>query len=54
MPGLFIQDRQNIGLAAVKDNVVRLETLVALVIPFVRPELAHAVDVLIVANSSVR
>ena len=37
LAGLLVQDCQDVGFAAVKDNVLRFKAHVALVVPLVRP-----------------
>ena len=49
--GLFVENGDDVGGAAVKDDVVRMETFVAGVVPFVWPQHAHAVDVHPVAKA---
>ena len=43
--GLMADDRQNIGLAGVPNNIIRMKSFITLVIPFVRSEVACAVNV---------
>ena len=45
LAALFIDNGDNVGFARVPDNVVRMETRVAGVIPFVRSQRRHGVDV---------
>ena len=49
--GGFGNDENNVGFAAVHDDIVGMETLVARVIPFVRAEHGHGVDVHPVAHT---
>ena len=49
--GGFGNDENNVGFAAVHDDIVGMETLVARVIPFVRAEHGHGVDVHPVAHA---
>ena len=53
MPGFFVKDCQNVGFAAVKDDVIRLKAFVPLVIPLVRPQITHAVDMLVIPDPAV-
>ena len=51
LAGFLIEDSDDVGLAAVKDDVVRVEAFVASVVPFVWPKHAHAIDVHPVAKT---
>ena len=52
LAALFIDNGDNIRFAGIPDNIVRMETLIARVVPFVRPQRRHGVDMHPVAHAA--
>ena len=49
----FIQNRQNIRFTAIEYDIIRLKAQISVIVPLIRPQIAHAIHMEIISHTAV-